>query len=185
MLRLTRTTSENPDFRTLVALLDQDLAIRDGADHGFYAQFNKIDKINHVVVAYHGDEPVGCGAFKEYDSEAVEVKRMYVLPAQRGQGVAGQVLAELERWAQELEYAACVLETGKKQPEAIRLYEKSGYALIPNYGQYVGIENSVCMSKNVRFNSLAVTLLNEGCPLREPWCILRKSRCTKPAPPRP
>lgn len=149
MLRLIRTTSESPDFRTLVALLDQDLAIRDGAEHSFYAQFNKIDKINHVVVAYQGEEPVGCGAFKEFTPEAVEIKRMYVLPAHRGQGVAGTVLAELERWAQELEYAACVLETGKKQPEAIRLYEKSGYALTPNYGQYVGIENSVCMRKSV------------------------------------
>jgi GNAT superfamily N-acetyltransferase len=149
MLRLIRTTSENPDFRTLVALLDQDLAVRDGADHGFYAQFNKIDKINHVVVAYLGDEPVGCGAFKEFTPEAVEVKRMYVLPAHRGQGVAVAVLAELEQWAQELQYAACVLETGKKQPEAIRLYEKSGYTPTPNYGQYVGIENSVCMRKSV------------------------------------
>jgi putative acetyltransferase len=149
MLRLIRTTSENPDFRALVALLDQDLAVRDGADHGFYAQFNKIDKINHVVVAYQGDEPVGCGAFKEFTSEAVEVKRMYVVPAHRGQGVAVAVLAELEQWTQELQYAACVLETGKKQPEAIRLYEKSGYTLTPNYGQYVGIENSVCMRKSV------------------------------------
>ncbi|MBO0359285.1 GNAT family N-acetyltransferase [Hymenobacter sp. BT186] len=149
MLRLVRSTSENPDFRTLVALLDQDLAIRDGADHGFYAQFNKIDKINHVVVAYQDEEPIGCGAFKEFAPDAVEIKRMYVLPAHRGQGVAGAVLAELERWAQELEYAACVLETGKKQPEAIRLYEKSGYKLTPNYGQYVGIDNSVCMRKSV------------------------------------
>lgn len=149
MLHLVRTNSENPDFRALVALLDQDLAIRDGADHGFYAQFNKIDKINHVVVAYQGEEPVGCGAFKEFAPDAVEIKRMYVLPAQRGQGVAGQVLAELERWAQELQYIACVLETGKKQPEAIRLYQKSGYTLTPNYGQYVGIENSVCMRKSV------------------------------------
>ena len=149
MLRLIRTTSENPDFRTLVALLDQDLAVRDGADHGFYAQFNKIDKINHVVVAYLDEEPVGCGAFKEYAADEVEIKRMYVLPARWGQGVAVTVLAELEQWAQELKYATCVLETGKKQPEAIRLYEKSGYMLTPNYGQYVGIENSVCMRKSV------------------------------------
>ncbi|WP_022822436.1 GNAT family N-acetyltransferase [Hymenobacter norwichensis] len=149
MLSLIRTTSENPGFRALITLLDQDLAIRDGADHGFYAQFNKIDKINHAVVAYQGDEPVGCGAYKEFTPEAVEIKRMFVLPTHRGQGVAGAVLAELERWARELNYTACVLETGKKQPEAIRLYEKSGYSLTPNYGQYVGIENSVCMRKSV------------------------------------
>jgi putative acetyltransferase len=149
MLQFVRTTSENPDFRTLVQLLDQDLAERDGAEHAFYAQFNKIDKINHAVVAYLDGTPISCGAFKEFTEELVEIKRMFVQPAHRGQGVALAVLAELERWAQELGYTGCVLETGKKQPEAIRLYQKSGYALISNYGQYVGVENSVCMQKAI------------------------------------
>ncbi|MBF9219779.1 GNAT family N-acetyltransferase [Hymenobacter ruricola] len=150
MLRLLRTTSENADFRALVQLLDHDLARRDGDDHAFYAQYNKVDKINHVVVAYVGEEPVGCGALKEFASGQMEVKRIFVQPAHRGTGVAPAVLAELEQWAQELGYAACVLETGKKQPEAIRLYEKSGYALTPNYGQYIGVENSLCMRKELR-----------------------------------
>ena len=149
MLQLTRTTSENPDFRALVALLDQDLAERDGAEHGFYAQFNKIANLQHVVVAYQAGVPVGCGAFKPFGAKAVEIKRMFVQPAHRGQGVARAVLAELERWAAELGYASCVLETGQKQPEAIALYKRSGYALIPNYGQYVGVENSVCLRKEL------------------------------------
>ena len=149
MLRLTRTTSENADFRALVQLLDQDLAERDGAEHGFYAQFNKIANLDHVVVAYQTDEPVGCGAFKPFETDAVEIKRMFVQPAHRGQGVAQGVLAELEKWAAELGYAAYVLETGQKQPEAIALYKRSGYALTPNYGQYVGVENSVCMRKTL------------------------------------
>lgn len=150
MLHTIRTTSDSPDFRGLVQLLDQDLALRDGADHAFYAQFNKIDKINHVVLAYEEEKPVGCGAFKPYDEQLVEIKRMFVLPEYRGQGVAPVVLAELERWAKELHYAGYVLETGKKQPEAIRLYEKSGYQRIPNYGQYASVENSVCMQKNAQ-----------------------------------
>lgn len=149
MLKLTRTTSDDSDFRALVRLLDQDLQVRDGAEHAFYAQYNKIDKINHVVVAYLDGVPVGCGAIKEFTLELMEVKRMFVLPEHRGQGVAPAVLAELEHWAAELNYTGCVLETGKKQPEAIRLYQKSGYAHIPNYGQYIGIENSVCMQKSV------------------------------------
>ena len=147
MLQLTRTTSENPDFRTLVQLLDQDLAARDGDEHGFYAQYNTIAQLNHVVVAYLGGEPVGCGAFKPFDADAVEIKRMFVQTAHREQGVAQAVLGELEKWAGELGYASGVLETGKRQPEAIRLYERSGYGHIPNYGQYVGIDNSVCMQK--------------------------------------
>lgn len=149
MLHLLRTDSDHPDFRALVRLLDQDLQVRDGAEHSFYAQFNKVDAIRHVVVAYLDAAPVGCGAFKPFEAAAVEIKRMYVQPAHRGRGVAGAVLAELEGWARELGYTGCVLETGLKQPEAIRLYQKSGYQRIPNYGQYIGIDNSVCMQKAV------------------------------------
>lgn len=147
MIRLHRTDSSNGDFQSLVVLLDKDLAIRDGEDHAFYNQFNKIVNIRHVVVCYDVDIPVACGAFKKYDKDAVEIKRMFVLPAYRGRGLGGIVLQELEKWASELGYPSCILETGKKQPEAIALYKKTGYAIIKNYGQYENVENSVCMKK--------------------------------------
>ncbi|WP_412466802.1 GNAT family N-acetyltransferase [Pedobacter sp. KLB.chiD] len=146
-LRLIRTDSEHPGFRGLVALLDQDLAIRDGDDHAFYAQFNQVDTIKEVVVAYRRELPVACGAIKFFSSTAAEVKRMFVHPDHRKQGIAAKVLNELENWATELGFSSCVLETGKKQPEAIALYQKMGYQLTPNYGQYIGVDNSVCMSK--------------------------------------
>lgn len=147
MISIVRTSSESADFVGLVRHLDMELAERDGKDHSFYAQFNKIDMIKHVVVAYEDDQPVACGAIKEYEKGTMEVKRMFTLPASRGKGIAARVLSELENWAAELNYTKCVLETGKKQPEAIRLYEKRGYKLIPNYGQYAGVENSVCFEK--------------------------------------
>ena len=147
MTLIIRTNSGNTDFVELVRHLDAELAERDGKDHSFYAQFNKIDMIKHVVVAYDDGQPVACGAIKEYEPGTMEVKRMFTLPANRGKGIAARVLSELEKWAAEMNYSKCVLETGKKQPEAIRLYEKSGYKLIPNYGQYVGDENSVCFEK--------------------------------------
>lgn len=150
METILRTDSTHADFRALVALLDRDLQIRDGEDHSFYAQFNKIDKINHVVVAYKDGVPVGCGAIREYTAGVTEVKRMFVKPEFRGQGIARRLLAELENWAHELSYVTCILETGKKQPEAIRLYQKAGYTIIPNYGQYAQVENSVCMKKDIR-----------------------------------
>jgi GNAT superfamily N-acetyltransferase len=149
MINLQRTDSTNPGFIELVKHLDADLAERDGSDHAFFAQFNKIDMIKHVVVAYEDGKPVGCGAMKAFAPSTMEVKRMYTLPGRRGKGIAGSVLAELERWAAELSYTKCVLETGKMQPEAIGLYKKSGYKLIPNYGQYAGVENSVCFEKEV------------------------------------
>lgn len=150
MTKIIRTNSENPDFQTLVTMLDQELAILDGADHLFYAQFNTLNKITQAVVAYWEDQPVGCGTIRAYDPDTVEIKRMYVLPAFRGRGIAGGVLSELEAWAGELGCARCLLETGKKQPEAIRLYQKAGYATIPNFGQYAQMENSVCMEKATR-----------------------------------
>jgi putative acetyltransferase len=147
MINIVRTNSDNADFRGLVALLDADLAIRDGDEHSFYAQFNKVDAIRHVVVAYDGETAVGCGAFKEYERGTAEIKRMFVRENVRGRGIAKLILDELEAWAKESGYAECVLETGWKQPEAIALYRKGGYEIIPNYGQYAGVENSVCMRK--------------------------------------
>ena len=147
MITLIRTNSDNPDFRRLVSLLDKELAVRDGDDHAFYAQFNKIDKIKHVVLAYKNNEAIGCGAIKQYDEGVMEVKRMYTNTAKRGSGIASSVLGELEKWATELGAKKCELETGLKQPEAIRLYQKNNYNLIPNYGQYSAIENSRCFEK--------------------------------------
>jgi GNAT superfamily N-acetyltransferase len=150
MLRLVRTDSDNPDFIHLVALLDADLAIRDGEDTAFYSQFNKINSIRYVVVAYDHGKPLGCGAIKEYDKTTMEVKRMYVSPDGRKKGVASKILSELEQWARELSCEKCILETGKRQPEAIRLYEKCGYTLMSsNYGQYAGVENSLCFEKRI------------------------------------
>lgn len=148
-LNIIRTDSTDRDFRALVALLDQELLVRDGEEHEFYAAYNKINSLAHVVVAYRGELAVGCGAVKKYAEDVAEIKRMFVLPEKRGQGIAGEVLVELERWARELGFAECILETGKKQPEAIRLYQKSGYTRIPNYGQYEGVVNSVCMKKQL------------------------------------
>lgn len=150
MIKLVRTDSDNRDFKALVQLLDADLATRDGKDHSFYAQFNAIDTIKFVVVVYEHDKPVGCGAIKEYDARTMEIKRMYVAPESRKNGIATTILSELEMWTREFSSTKCILETGKRQPEAIRLYEKNGYRLIPNYGQYAGVENSLCFEKEIR-----------------------------------
>ena len=149
MPTITRTTSENIDFQKLVILLDEVLRSRDGEDHSFYAQHNTLDKIKHVVVIYQDDRAIGCGAFKEFDSNTVEIKRMFVLPAARGKGIGKLILSQLEKWAAELNYTHCILETGKRQPEAIRLYESSGYGRISNFGQYANVDNSVCMKKAI------------------------------------
>ncbi len=149
MITLHRTDSKNPDFIKLVSQLDADLGVRDGDDHAFYHQFNSIDNLNYAIVLYMDGTPIGCAAIKSFDDTAMEVKRMYVPPMERGKGYATKILEALELWAYELGNTKCILETGERQPEAIALYEKNGYRRIPNYGQYQGIENSLCFQKNV------------------------------------
>ena len=147
MIELKKTTGANPDFMALVSCLDAYLAEKDGRDHDFYNQFNGITEIKYAVVCYVDTKPVSCGAIKELSSDIMEVKRMFTRAENRGKGLASTVLAGLEAWAKELGAKRVVLETGKKQVEAIRLYERSHYVSIPNYGQYIGIENSVCFEK--------------------------------------
>lgn len=147
MIHIKKTNSEDPDFIHLVELLDADLAIRDGEDHAFYNQFNGIDQLKNVVVAYENDQAIGCGAIKSYTNDTVEIKRMYVKETHRGKGFASKILIALEQWAKTLQNQRCILETGTKQPEAIRLYEKNGYTPIENYDQYAGVANSICMEK--------------------------------------
>lgn len=148
-LSLRRTNSENQDFVSLIILLDKDLAIRDGEDHAFYAQFNKIDLIKYVVVAYENGIAIGCGAIKRYNNSSVEIKRMFIQPTYRGKGFASEILIELESWAAELKFNKCILETGIKQPEAIALYLKNGYSLISNFGPYIGVIESKCFEKKL------------------------------------
>jgi len=148
-MQILRTTSENIDFQNLVKKLDAYLALMDGEDHAFYDQFNKIDALKNCIVVFKDDKPVACGAIKPLNENSMEVKRMFTLPEYRGNGFAVIVLEELEKWAKELDYEKTVLETGKLQIESVALYKKCGYEIIPNYGQYIGVENSICFEKSL------------------------------------
>ena len=149
MIEIKRTSSSEIDFQHLVSELDGELSTRNGETNEFFAQYNKIDQIKNVIIATIDNKPVGCGAIKAYDSDTMEIKRMFVPIEMRGKGIAGHILKNLEKWAKEMNYSKCILETGNKMPEAIRLYEKSNYKVVPNYGQYNGIEDSICFEKHL------------------------------------
>ena len=148
-MKLIRTTSDHPDFGHLVAELDAYLRILDGDDHEFYAQFNKTSLLKNALIVYDNELPVGIGAYKEYDSKTAEIKRMYTRPDYRGKGIAKAIITELELWAKEEGYTMAILETGHLQKDAIGLYQKLGYEITENFGQYIGVENSVCMKKSL------------------------------------
>jgi len=146
---IRRVPTNHPDFVTLVAELDAYLADIDGEEHNFYAQYNTIDQLDEAVVAYRDGDAIGCGAMKEFDSAAMEVKRMYTKPSQRGQGVAIAVLEKLESLASLLGYQYCVLETGQRQKAAVQLYTSQAYEVTDSYGQYIGVDNSLCFRKEI------------------------------------
>ncbi len=148
-IKTIRTNSKNKDFINLVKELDVYLKITDEDEHDFYNQFNSIDVLKEVVVTYVSEKAVGCGAIKKFDNSTVEVKRMFVSLDNRGTGVAQKILQELETCAKELGYKKCILETGVRQVEAVKFYKKCGYKIIPNYGQYQGMENSICFEKKI------------------------------------
>lgn len=145
-MKIIRTNSENPDFKKLSALFDDYLVDIDGEERDFFAFYNNV-QLDNVLVVYENSEVVGCGAFKKFDENTAEIKRMFVHPNHRNKGIARFVLTELENWATDFGFTSYILETSPKLTSAIALYEKKGYQFIPNYGQYIGVENSVCMKK--------------------------------------
>jgi GNAT superfamily N-acetyltransferase len=149
-IKFIRSTSVNPDFMSMVNALDEDLNQRNGDIQRQYDQYNKIDHINHAIVIYVDGEPVGCGCFKRFDDQTVEMKRMFVFPEMRGKQLAAQMLQELEKWAIEEGNTSAVLETGRRQVEAQRLYSIAGYFRTENYGQYLGMDDSLCYRKELK-----------------------------------
>jgi len=146
---LVRLNYANEDFTLLVKQLDEYLVTVDGEDHEFYDQYNKIDMLKHIVLYYKNNIAIACGAVKPYNDLTMEIKRMYTIKKERQKGIASKILNELEKWGIELKYETCILETGLRQQEAINFYKKCGYNLIPNFGQYINVENSRCFEKKL------------------------------------
>jgi putative acetyltransferase len=148
-LRFIKTIGTNADFQFLVKQLDDYTRIIDKEEFGFYAQFNTSLQLENVLLAYHNNIVVGCGAIKAYNQSTYEIKRMFVTEHCRGKGIAVKLLQELELWAIALNATHCILETGIEFTTAQALYTKMGYQNIPNYGQYIGVVRSICFEKKL------------------------------------
>lgn len=156
---IKRTNAQDNGLKYLVSLLDKELRITNTDEaQDVLDQYNIITDTFYVVVAFADGAPVGCGCFKPFESNKVEIKRMFVHPDHRQKGIAAAILAELENWAGELNYDEAVLETGTRLQNAVALYKKHGYAVRPQYGQYINIEHSICMQKPLTKQKLAITI---------------------------
>jgi len=149
MISFRRTNANDSDFIQLVDQLNAELLVLEGDQHEFYAQYDKIDNIKYAIVAYENNKPVGCGSIKNFGDDSMEIKRMFVHPNLRRSGVASLIIEELEKWSRELGYYTCVLETGTNNPKAVALYNRLGFEVIPNYGQYKGVDTSICFRKKL------------------------------------
>jgi len=147
VIKIKRTTNSNRDFHFLISKLNNELNILHNNQRQVYDQYNKVDFIETIVIAYFENSPVGCGCFKPFNKNTAEIKRMYVDHQFRGKGISKLILKELEIWAKELGYLKTILETGIKLPTAMALYQKNGYSVIENYGAYKDLPESICFEK--------------------------------------
>ena len=150
MITLQRSNYLNLDFQKFCEELNKEFWIRYPDSQHHFEPHNQVDESARIIVAYDGDIAIACGCFRSAkELSTIEIKRMYVIPNRRGAGIASRILLELETWAGEEGYIRSILETGIKQPEAIALYSRAGYRLIPNYPPYVGVTESICMQKTL------------------------------------
>lgn len=149
-MRFVYTDGSSLDFMELCHELDDFLNELVGGEENRaeYILYNQLDDIHNVVVTYD-DIPVGSASFKKYDDECAEVKRVFVKEEYRCKGIANKLMGLLENTAREQGYRYLILESGKPLVAAMALYRKIGYKVIPNYGQYKDMSDSICMKKEL------------------------------------
>jgi GNAT superfamily N-acetyltransferase len=140
---------EATDVQVLIAALDDDLAQRYPNPEDNFTDFGPADGEGALFVARLDGEAVGCGGVRLRSPGVAEVKRMYVRPDVRGQGIGRQLLAAIEGAARDLGAIRLVLETGERQHEAVALYEASGFARVPCFDEYASAPLSLCLAKDL------------------------------------
>mgnify|MGYP001445962481 CR=1 FL=1 len=143
------TDGRNQDFSKLCFLLDDYLNEIAGGEvnRKQYIQYNTLEDIHDVVLAYDNANPIGCASFKLYEDKVVEVKRVFIKKEHRGKGLSKILMSLLEKRAIEKGFDKLLLETGAALIEATHLYNSLGYVIIENYGQYKSLKESICMQK--------------------------------------
>ncbi len=146
-----RTNGANADFIENCRLLDMDLDRRVGKKikRDKYRKYNQLDEIREAIVVYEDNKAIGGGAIRRYDDENVELKRVFVHTEYQGRGIGSRLVSSLIEWAMELGYRRMILETGELLAESCAVYRKLGFEVIPNYGPYVDMPESLCMAKDL------------------------------------
>ncbi len=154
-MEFRRTDGKDKDFIENCRLLDMDLDRRVGKriQRDKYKKYNQLDEIQEAIVVYKDNKAVGGGAIRRYDDENMELKRVFVHTEYQGRGIGSRLVALLMEWAGELGYKRMVLETGELLAESCAVYKKLGFQVIPNYGPYEDMPESLCMARNLKADS--------------------------------
>lgn len=150
-MRYEYTNGCNQDFITLCHALDDFLNDLVGGEknRSQYIPYNSLDDIHDVIIIYDEKVPVGCASFKHYENTIAEVKRVFIQSEYRGRGISKIMMELLEQKAKDKGYHKLILESGEPLASAMILYRKIGYHVIPNFGQYKDMPDSICMEKNL------------------------------------
>ena len=150
-LEFKDTDGEDRDFVNLCSRLDSTLdeMLEGKIQRSQYEQYNQRDNIHDVIVVYQNGKPVACGGFKMYDEDHAELKRLFTEPHVQNMGIGGELIRRLEAKAKIKGYRWCILETGEPLEAACHVYKKAGYKIIPNYGQYADMPDSICMERKI------------------------------------
>ena len=149
-IKIIRTDTLNPKVKELIKDLDKELRNYYGDIQDSYTPHNDVSKGFPAILFEQNGIPIGCGAFKPYDKISGELKRIFLKKEVRGKGLSKLIVKALENWMLEDNLSIAILECGDRQPEAIGLYQKLDYKVIPKYGVYVDMPNSICMRKDLK-----------------------------------
>lgn len=145
------TDGKDTDFAMLCDRLDGalDEIVGDSFELSQYKPYNQSESIHDVIMVYQKGKPVACGGFKMYDEDHAELKRIFTEPSNRNMGIGAELIRRLEAKAKIKGYQWCILETGQPLEAACHIYKRAGYKIIPNYGPYVDMPDSICMGRKI------------------------------------
>lgn len=148
---LQKTDCKNPDFLKLCDELDSFLnhAIGGEEKREKYKKFNHADTMDCVIIAYDGEEAIGCGALRKYSEKEIEVKRVFVREIYRGKHIGSMIIETLIAQARQMGFQRMILETGVFLSASVHLYQQYGFKEIENYGAYQNMPESLCMGRDI------------------------------------
>ncbi len=145
------TDGSHPDFIAFSACMEEyyNQMVGGAANRKNFIPYNALAEIHDVLIVYSQEKPIACAAFKAYNTTTMEIKRVWVSEAYRGQHIAKDMMTLLEARARQKGHDTAILQTRAACTAAVALYQSIGYRKIENYPPYDKMEAAVCYEKSL------------------------------------